>query len=152
MNAFYETGKTLVAMQEVQLENVVHYGILHGIWNNDEETILSTDTMVEKPTDDYAEQYLFVTNSRGDKKYYATFGEYVLTPEVFAELGNVIKKGNPTEGKEYGLTAVLDTIREKYGMNGFLPKARCFDIGLPQEYIKTIEAFNPYLSPKYQGK
>lgn len=144
LNAFYETGKTLVAMQEVQLENVVHYGILHGIWNNDEETILSTDTMVEKPTDDYAEQYLFVTNSRGDKKYYATFGEYVLTPEVFAELGNVIKKGNPTEGKEYGLTAVLDTIREKYGMNGFLPKARCFDIGLPQEYIRTIEAFDPF--------
>ncbi len=144
LNAFYETGKTLIAMQEVSPENVVHYGILHGIWNNEEETILNADHMVEKPTTDYAEQYLSVTNSRNEKKYYATFGEYVLTPEVFAELGKVIKKGKPTEGKEYGLTAVLDTVREKYGINGFLPKARCFDIGLPNEYIKTIMNFSPF--------
>ncbi|MCR5022751.1 MAG: hypothetical protein K6A90_00240, partial [Lachnospiraceae bacterium] len=141
MDAFYKTGRLLVSIMEVPADKVVHYGILHGIWDDEDETILKTDSMVEKPTHDYATEYLGVFNSKKQKKYYATFGEYVLTPEVFTELERVIKAGDPTEGKEFGLTAVLDTIREKYGMNGFLPDAECFDIGLPDEYVRTVCEF-----------
>ena len=141
MDAFYETGKLLIALMEVPSDKVVHYGIVHGVWDNEEENILKADSMVEKPTNDYASEYLGVMNSRKEKKYYATFGEYVLTPEVFSELDRVIKNGSPTEGREFGLTAVLDTVREKYGMNGFLPDAECFDIGLPEEYVRTVTEF-----------
>ena len=141
MDAFYETGKLLIALMEVPKERVVHYGIVHGIWENEDETLLKADSMVEKPTGDYASEYLGVMNSRKEKKYYATFGEYVLTPEVFSELDRVIKGGSPTEGQEFGLTTVLDTVREKYGMNGFLPDAECFDIGLPEEYVRTVSEF-----------
>lgn len=141
MDAFYKTGRLLVSIMEVPADKVVHYGILHGIWDDEEETLLKADSMVEKPTHDYASEYLGVFNSRKQKKYYATFGEYVLTPEVFTELERVIKTGDPTEGREFGLTAVLDTIREKYGMNGFLPNAECFDIGLPDEYVRTVCEF-----------
>ena len=121
------------------MSRVVHYGIVHGCWNNKEETILKADRMVEKPTDDYAEEYLGIDNARGERKYYATFGQYVLTPEVFDELERQIKVvGKPSEGKEFGLTSALDTIRENNGLFGFVPDGESFDIGLPDAYRETM--------------
>lgn len=142
IDAYKECGYTLVSITEVLLNQVVHYGVLHGLWNNREETMMKVDRMVEKPTDDFAEEYLGVRNARNEEKYYATFGQYVLTPEVFEELERQIRgSGKPSEGKEYGLTAALDTVREKYGMYAFLPDGESFDIGLPDAYRETMRRF-----------
>ena len=65
------------------MEWVAHYGVVQGYWNNGKETMMKVSQMVEKPSYHYAEDYLGVRNSRNEKKYYATFGQYVLTPEVF---------------------------------------------------------------------
>lgn len=137
IDAYKECGRTLVSVMEVPLDRVVHYGILHGIWDED-ETMMKVDKMIEKPTDDYAREFLGVRNARGERKYYATFGQYVLTHEVFEELDSEITGGNPSEGEEYGLTAALDRVREKYGMYGFVPKGKSFDIGLPDAYRETM--------------
>ena len=94
--------------------------------------------MVEKPTDDYAKEYLGVRNKKGERKYYATFGQYVLTSEVFDELDKDINIGEPTEGTEFGLTAALDRVREKSGLLGFVPDGKSFDIGLPEAYRETM--------------
>ena len=139
IDAYKECGGALVSITEIPLSRVVHYGIVHGCWNNKEETILKADRMVEKPTDDYAEEYLGIDNARGERKYYATFGQYVLTPEVFDELERQIKVvGKPSEGKEFGLTSALDTIRENNGLFGFVPDGVSFDIGLPDAYRETM--------------
>ncbi len=141
IETFKETGKTLVSIKEVSLENVVHYGILHGVWNDNEESVMNVDSMIEKPTDDYAREYLGMKRKKGERKYYATFEQYVLTPEVFDELNNEIITG-PTEGTEYGLTSALDKVREKYGMVAFVPNGESFDIGLPETYLHTMCHFN----------
>ena len=86
MDAYKECGRTLVAITEVALDRVAHYGIVNGVWEDTSETMMKVDSMVEKPTDDYAREYLGVRNRQGSQKYYATFGQYVLTPEVFSEL------------------------------------------------------------------
>ena len=140
IDAYKECGKTLVSIMEVPIERVVHYGILHGVWDEN-EYMMKVDSMIEKPTDDYAKEYLGVKNNRGEQKYYATFGQYVLTPEVYDELEKEINSGKPTEGKEYGLTAALDRVREKYGMYGFVPEGKSFDIGLPDAYRATMWNF-----------
>jgi UTP-glucose-1-phosphate uridylyltransferase len=137
IDAYKECGRTLVSIMEIPAERVVHYGILHGVWDEN-ESLMKVDAMVEKPTDDYAREYLGVRNNRGEKKYYATFGQYVLTQEVYDELEREINSGNPTEGAEFGLTAALDRVREKHGMFGFVPKGRSFDIGLPDAYQETM--------------
>jgi len=135
-------GCTLVSVTEVPLKRVVHYGIVHGFWDNSKETMMKVDRMVEKPTDDYAREYLGIKNSRNEQKYYATFGQYVLTPEVFEELDKQIRvTGKPSEGKEFGLTAALDAVREKFGMFAFLPNGESFDIGLPDAYRETMRRF-----------
>lgn len=150
IDAFKECGRTLVSIHEVPLEKVVHYGILHGTWtaqadNGDRtdpfaERIMDVDAMVEKPTDDFAEQYLGVLNSRKQRRYYATFGQYVLTPAVFEELEREIRAHDPGEdgGREYGLTQALQCVLKTEGMSGFVPDGTSYDIGLPEEYRKTM--------------
>ena len=59
--------------------------------------------------------------------------------KVYAELDKQIREeGKPSEGKEFGLTAALDKVREKYGMYAFVPDGKSFDIGLPDTYRETM--------------
>lgn len=165
MDAFIHCGKTLVSITEIPLPDVVHYGILSGQWENNEETMMKVDRMVEKPTDDYAREYLGVLNARGEKKYYATFGQYVLTPAVFRELDLMVRsfpggrnqagqtvspeendgntsacadRGIFSSSREIELTSALQKVQETEGMAAFTPRGRCFDIGLPDSYYRTM--------------
>ena len=142
IDAYMECGKTLVSIEEVDLERVVHYGILYGQWDDTDETMMKVERMVEKPTDDYAEEYLGVINNKKQKKYYATFGQYVLTPEVYDELtAMVITADNEGTTGEIGLTEALDNVRQKYGMYAFRPEGKSYDLGLPEAYRYTIANF-----------
>lgn len=141
IEAYKECGRTLVAITEVPLERVVYYGIIHGQWTDDSAAFMKVDRMVEKPTDDYAAEYLGVKDAKGNPRYYATFGQYVLMPEVYEELEDEIRNGKASEGREYGLTAALDRVREKYGMYAFEPQGQSFDIGLPDAYRETMRLF-----------
>ena len=130
-----------MAIREIPLESVPHYGIIRGSLDNSNYRSMIIDRMVEKPTVDYAREHLGVDDKNGKKKYYATFGQYVLTPEVYDELNKEIRQEQPSEGKEYGLTSALDIVREKFGMNAFVPDGRAFDIGLPESYRQTMWEF-----------
>ena len=142
MDAYKECGRTLVAINEVSLDRVAHYGVLYGVWEDTSETMMKVDSMVEKPTDDYAREYLGVKNRQGKQKYYATFGQYVLTSEVFSELEKrIVQEQKLSEGKEFGLTEALDAVREKVGMYAFVPDGKSFDIGLPETYRETMWEF-----------
>ena len=142
MDAYKECGRTLVAITEVPLERVAHYGIVSGVWEDDPETMMKVDRMVEKPTDDYAREYLGVCGRQRKQKYYATFGQYVLAPEVFSELEKqIVLDRRPSEGKEFGLTAALEAVREKVGLAAFVPDGKSFDIGLPETYRETMWEF-----------
>ena len=60
----------------------------------------------------------------------------------YAELDRQIRQeGKPSEGKEFGLTAALDAVREKYGMYAFRPDGKSYDIGLPDAYRETMWAY-----------
>ncbi|MCR5517630.1 MAG: hypothetical protein K6F17_03565, partial [Lachnospiraceae bacterium] len=89
--------------------------------------------------EDYAKEYLGVCDRYHDKKYYATFGQYVLTKDVFDELDKEISEGEH-EG-EYQLTTALDTVREKKGLTAYVPDGKSFDIGLPRTYYETFLEF-----------
>jgi UTP-glucose-1-phosphate uridylyltransferase/mevalonate kinase len=148
IDAFMECGKCLVSIAEIPLSEVVHYGCLAGQWEDTDETIMRVSSMVEKPTDDYAEGYLGVLNSKKEKKFYATFGQYVLTPDVFEALDDLIRAEK--KGEEYQLTDALTMVMENNGMFAFKPAGECFDIGLPERYRETMIHFcnSVYVSEK----
>ena len=141
LEAYKECGRTLVSIGEKPLEEVIHYGILHGTWKDDNSRIMNVDSMVEKPTHDFAREYLGMISKKEGKKYYATFGQYVLTPEVFRELDSAIQQRKVSEGKEYGLTPALEEVRKKYGLCAFVPDGVSYDIGLPDSYRRTMIEF-----------
>lgn len=124
-----------ISVMETPLEDVNRYGILHGKveGNNNYFDVIQ---MVEKPEQDFAQAELG-TLVNGEIKYYSVFGEYILTPSVFAELDNEIKNNIMYKG-EYQLTTALDEVRKKDGMVAFIPDGEMLDIGTSQAYAKTF--------------
>lgn len=138
--AYENCGKTVVSIHDVSVEQVVHYGILHGQWENREETLLSVDGMCEKPQQEYAEEYLGVLSRKKKKDFLAIFGPYVLTPEVYEQLEENIRQGKMSRG-EYQLTDALESVREKYGLFAFRPEGKVYDVGNPESYREAVWNF-----------
>ena len=139
-DAYENFGTTMISMHTVPEEDVVHYGIMHGEWENEEQTLLKLDQIAEKPTVEYARDYLNVRTVKSKENYYAVFGQYILTKEVFEELRSNIQN-NRLERGEFQLTSALDQVREKYGVTGVVINGTSYDVGLPEAYVRTIERF-----------
>ena len=60
IDSYEKTGLPVISMHTVNKADVVHYGIMTGQWENKEESILKITQMVEKPTVQFAEDYLSV--------------------------------------------------------------------------------------------
>ena len=137
IGVYERTGLPIISMHAVTEENVVHYGIMHGQWENQEQTILKLDSIIEKPTVEYARDYLKVKTKKIPENYYAVFGQYVLTKEVFEVLGQNIKD-NKCQNGEIQLTDALEQTRRRIGMVGYLVDGISYDVGLPEMYVQTV--------------
>lgn len=71
-------GKSVIGVKSVPLSDVIHYGVISGRFPSHDSPIMQVTDMVEKPNEAYANEYLGV-NRQGSRKYYITFGQYVLT-------------------------------------------------------------------------
>lgn len=140
MDVFERYGQPIVSLHKVPKEDVVHYGILHGSWEDQTETVLKLDSIFEKPSIDYAGEYLCVATKDEPENYYAVFGQYILTAEVFEELEGNIRK-NKLERGEIQLTSALEQTRAKSGMLGYVVDGTSYDVGLPDKYIETIISY-----------
>ena len=151
----YERYNSLmVSIHSIPLLDVSHYGILHGVWEDKDNTILNVDVMHEKPNlnvdvmhekpkSSYAEEFLGVRNKQGEKEYYSVFGQYILTPEVFAQLHEDIMK-KEIDGdhvSEIELTSALEAVRQRSGMMGVRLKGRMFDMGNPAALTRCVEEY-----------
>ena len=136
-------NQLLVSIHSVPLAEVSHYGILSGVWEDKEHTILNVSVMHEKPKASYAEEFLGVRNSEGQKEYYSVFGQYILTPDVFAQLADDIARAD-AEGdttREIELTAALDAVRQKSGMMGVRLNGEMFDMGNPNALRRCVQNY-----------
>ena len=140
----YERYNSLmVSIHSIPLSDVSHYGILHGVWEDKENAILNVDIMHEKPKSSYAEEFLGVRNKQGEKEYYSVFGQYILTPEVFAQLHEDImqKEIDGDHVSEIELTSALEAVRQRSGMMGVRLKGRMFDMGNPAALTRCVEEY-----------
>ena len=133
----------MVSIHPIPLAEVSRYGILHGVWEDKENSILNVSSMVEKPKASFAEEYLAVRNKKGDKEYYSVFGQYILTPEVFTQLHEDImqKEIDGDHVTEIELTSALDAVRKRSGMVGVRLRGKMFDMGNPNALSNTIQTF-----------
>jgi UTP-glucose-1-phosphate uridylyltransferase len=140
----YERYNSLmVSIHPVPLAEVSHYGILSGVWEDKDHTILNVAVMNEKPKASYAEEFLGVRNKNGVKEFYSVFGQYILTPEVFAQLHEDIMQ-KEIEGDhvtEIELTSALEAVRQRSGMMGVRLQGRMYDMGNPHALIRAVQEF-----------
>ena len=137
-------NRLMVSIHPIPLAEVSRYGILHGVWEDKDDTILTVSSMVEKPKASFAEEYLAVRNKKGEKEYYSVFGQYILTPEVFAQLHEDIMQ-KEIEGDhvtEIELTSALEAVRKRSGMVGVRLRGEMFDMGNPNALSNTIASFS----------
>ena len=136
-------NRLMVSIHPIPLAEVSRYGILHGVWEDNDHSILNVSAMVEKPKASYAEEYLAVRNKKGEKKYYSVFGQYILTPEVFSQIHEDImqKEIDGDHQTEIELTSALDAVRKRSGMVGVRLRGRMFDMGNQAALTNAITEF-----------
>lgn len=136
-------NKLTVSIHKIPAQDVSHYGILSGVWEDKEKRILNVSAMTEKPKLSYAEEYLAVTETDGSKGYYSVFGQYILTPDVYDQLADDIReadeKGDMTH--EIELTTALEAVRKKNGMIGVRINGEMFDMGNAMALRNTVIHF-----------
>lgn len=142
INAYNKSGgKSVISVKSVPFEVSKNYGIVHGIFRTDYSYIMNVDNMVEKPDSVTAEKELAI-----DGKCYATFGQYVLTDDVFNylekqidELEDKISKGLTC--KEIDLTSALQEQATKGELVGVDVAGTSYDVGIPDMYYHTFVEF-----------
>ena len=143
LNAYRKSGgKLIVSIRETPIDDVVHYGVLFGKFDTYRKYLMNVTEMVEKPSVEYAVDNLGVKTVGNNAKYYSTFGQYVLTPDVFDYLEEDIKEhDNKKDDSEIQLTSALVKALNNKGMVGVLVDGTSYDVGIPKAYKKTISEY-----------
>ena len=135
LRSFAKSNSLSISVCEVALEDVSKYGILSGKLEGDID-YFQVDSFIEKPNPNVAKERYY-TKTKNGKKYFAVFGQYILTDEVFKILKKNIAEGKKEKG-EYQLTSAIDEAREKCGLVAFIPKGKFLDIGNVESYKNTF--------------
>ena len=137
IRAYEKYNLPIISIQKIDKEDVIHYGTMHGKWENTEQTVLKLDQIKEKPSVEYAKNNLSVKTNSNNENYYVTFGQYILTKDVFDVLENNIQN-NKFENGEIELTSALEKVRSQSGMIGYLILGKSYDVGLSNKYYETV--------------
>lgn len=138
VEAYRQHGTSLVGVRRTPEDEISSFGTAAGVWL-EEGTLLDVTAFAEKPTPDFARTHLRVPGLPEDE-YLTLFGLYVLKPEVFEQLEQHIES-NLREGGEFQLTSALDELRQRDGFLGLIIDGQRFDIGQPEFYLHTLQAF-----------
>jgi UTP--glucose-1-phosphate uridylyltransferase len=138
LEAYQRHGQSIVGVRYTPEAEIGNFGTVTGVWL-ERERLLNVTEFAEKPTLDYARSNLRVPGMP-DGEYLTVFGQYVIKPALFALLRENIEN-NVRERGEFQLTSALDRLRQEDGFQGLVIDGRRFDIGLPDYYLETLQAF-----------
>ena len=141
IEAYEQLDMPIVSMHKIPLNQVVDYGILSGIWENKDETLLKVKRFVEKPNVQYAEDFLGVDGKNRKRAYLSVFGQYILTPDVFSALEINIASSCSEQNSEINLTDALASLIDREGLAGVVLDGEMFDIGNAKAYKDAVQRF-----------
>lgn len=124
VEAYAETGGSMVATMEVPLEKTSSYGILDVSETSGQ--VASVKAMVEKPSPESAPSNL------------AVIGRYILTPNVLETLDG---QGKGAGGEIQLTDAIDDEIKAGRGVWGFRFRGERYDCGSKAGFLQATVAF-----------
>ena len=116
---------SVVAIEEVSIDEVNRYGIINGNLIDGTENIYQVTDMIEKPEIKKAP-----TNM-------AIIGRYILTPDIF----NFLKEVKPDQNKELQITDALLLQAKKGKVIAYKFKGKRFDCGSVNGFVKATNHF-----------
>lgn len=120
--AFQKQGRSLLAVQEVPLDQVRRYGIVAGEAAGG--ALMRVDHIVEKPTPEKAPSRMGVA------------GRYVLTPRIFSEIRNQPQG----VGGEIQLTDAIERLMAHEAVYAFQYQGKRYDCGSKEGFLQaTVE-------------
>jgi UTP--glucose-1-phosphate uridylyltransferase len=138
MDAYQNHGTSILGVRLTPEDQIGNFGTVTGVWVKD-ESVLNVTEFAEKPNLDYARTNLRVPGlSTND--YLTVFGQYIIKPQLFDFLREHIEN-NVRERGEFQLTSALDRLRQEDGFLGLMIEGKRYDIGLPDYYLDTMQAF-----------
>ena len=123
ITAFHATGKSVVGVQEVPLDQVSRYGIVNA--PSDHGAAWDVTAIVEKPDPSQA------------PSRWAVVGRYVLNPAIFEHLAGL----EPGVGGEYQLTDALAILAQRGELVAAPIPAKRYDTGNKLDYLKANVEF-----------
>ena len=116
---FEEFQCSIVAIQEVPMEEIHKYGVIKGERIRDD--VYRVETMVEKPKAEDAPSNL------------AVIGRYILTPDIF----DILRNTPPGKGGEIQLTDAIMTQAQQGKVIAYKFKGKRFDCGHVDGFIEA---------------
>ena len=141
IDAYEKYGRMTIAVHEVALKDVVHYGIFAGSWEDNEETVIKLSEICEKPSIEKAKDFLNVPRRGKSENYYAAFGAYIITNEVYNGLEKAIRNNIVNAKGEIELTDVLAGVNAADQAYAFVPNGDSYDIGTAEAYRNTVSHY-----------
>jgi UTP--glucose-1-phosphate uridylyltransferase len=135
VEVFGQVGTSLLAVQEVPLDQVNRYGIVAGSPAGDR--LMKVNRMVEKPKPEVAPSRMGVA------------GRYILTPGVFDK----IRTQSRGAGGEIQLTDGIAALIETEGVHAFQYQGKRYDCGSKQGFLEaTVELAlkHPEMGPVFK--
>lgn len=139
LDCYSEMGakNSVVGIYKEKLEHVEHYGTVTGAW--EKETVLALAAIKEKPTLDYALEYLGIERS-GAEEFFCVNGIYILSPVLLSILSEQ-SKARKNDESELELTSALEILLTKEQCYGCEVDGEHFDTGLPEMFAETITRY-----------
>lgn len=138
VDAYNQHNTSVVGLRRTPEDQIFNFGTVTGVWL-DPDRLLNITEFAEKPTIEYARENLRVP-VLPDDEYLTLFGQYIIKPQVFDYLEEHIQN-NVRERGEFQLTSALDRLRREDGFLGLMMAGTRYDIGLPDYYLETLQAF-----------
>lgn len=110
MSAYKKTASAVIGLKRSPAELVSKFGTVGGILQADNEARVHVTEVCEKPTLDYAKEYLRV-NGFPDDEYLTAFGMYIVEPNIFEYLEHASAHNLKDQRGEIQFTAMLDKVR-----------------------------------------
>ncbi len=123
IDVFDEYNTTIIGVQEVPMEDVYKYGIVNGVFIEDD--VYKVKDLVEKPSINAAPSNI------------AILGRYIISPQIF----EMLEKTKPGKNGEVQLTDALKLLLGKEAIYAYKFKGKRYDVGDKLGFLQATVEF-----------
>jgi UTP--glucose-1-phosphate uridylyltransferase len=137
MDIFRRYGVSVTSVARTRESQLRFFGAVDG--ERVDERVLRVSLLKEKPDVEYARANLRVDGLDAGT-YLCNFGIDVLTPEILHIIGYNIRNNIRHRG-EFQLRNAMEMLMEREGLYAYEVNGQRHDIGIPEEFIRTVISF-----------